>query len=135
MTLINWSSDLSVGVGEVDRQHKVLIQMINDLNEAMSQRKGKEAAGKVIDGLVNYTVEHFAFEEKIFARTNYPLRGAHVAEHVNFVKKVSDFRDSYSRGTLGLSIDVMAFLSAWLKSHINGTDKKYTAHMNANGIN
>ncbi len=35
MAFIEWSEALSVKVSEIDRQHKMLIKMINDLNDAM----------------------------------------------------------------------------------------------------
>ncbi len=42
MALIDWDKSLSVNVEEIDQQHKKLIAMINELNEAMRNGKGKE---------------------------------------------------------------------------------------------
>jgi hemerythrin len=42
MALIDWDASYSVQVDEIDQQHQKLIAMINELNEAMKQRKGKE---------------------------------------------------------------------------------------------
>ncbi|MGI6102630.1 MAG: hypothetical protein ACOYET_09155 [Bacillota bacterium] len=42
MALIQWSDELSVGVRELDAQHQRLIQMINELNEAMLQGKARK---------------------------------------------------------------------------------------------
>lgn len=134
MALIEWSNDLSVGVEKIDSQHKMLIHMINGLNDAMKQGKGKEVLGKIIDGLVSYTQAHFSLEEGFFERTKYPGTAEHKLEHENFVRKVSEFRDGFNSGKLGVSVEVMNYLSFWLRDHISGTDKKYTAHLNANGI-
>ena len=38
--------------------------MINDLNDAMRQGKGKDVLGKIDKELVGYTVTHFRTEEK-----------------------------------------------------------------------
>jgi len=64
MALISWNDNLSVHVGEIDRQHQQLIKMINDLDDAMKQGKGKEVLGKIVKGLSDYTAYHFSTEER-----------------------------------------------------------------------
>ena len=44
MALINWNDSFSVNVAVIDQQHKKLVDMINDLNDAMKQGKGKDVA-------------------------------------------------------------------------------------------
>jgi hemerythrin len=59
MALITWNDSLSVKVAEIDEQHKKLIAMINELNDAMRLGKGKDVLGKIVNGLVTYTTTHF----------------------------------------------------------------------------
>lgn len=134
MPLIQWTSALSVNVAEIDAQHKKLIGLINDLSEAMSQKKGKEVVEKILKGLIDYTVSHFSAEEKYFAQYRYPAAREHIQEHAAFIKKVGGFREDYAKGRLGLSIEVMYFLRDWLKDHIQGTDKKYSSFFNEKGL-
>jgi len=134
MALMEWSGDLSVGVEKIDAQHKMLIHMINGLNEAMGMGKGKEVMGKIIEGLVSYAQAHFSLEEALFEKTAYPGAVPHKLEHSSFVEKISGFRDAFNSGKVGVSLEVMNFLCYWLKDHINGIDKKYTSHFNALGI-
>jgi hemerythrin len=134
MALINWDAGLSVSVNEIDQQHQKLIAMINDLNDAMRQGKGRNILIPVINGLITYTATHFKVEEKYFDQFNYADAQPHKDEHAAFVKKVIGFRDRLDSGQLGLPIDVMFFLSSWLTTHIKGTDKKYSACFNANGL-
>jgi hemerythrin len=134
MALIQWNDTFSVKVAEIDQQHQKLVSMINELNDAMKQGKGKDALSKIINGLVSYTVTHFNTEEKYFARFGYPETDSHKKEHAAFVKKVSEFKDGFEKGKISLSIEVMNFLSDWLKNHINGTDKKYSQFFNEKGL-
>ena len=134
MALIQWSPALSVNVVEIDRQHQKLVAMINDLNDAMRAGKGKEVLGKTIAELLTYTATHFQFEEKYFAQYGYPDTAAHKKEHVDFAQKVTDFKKGFDGGTLGLSMQVMSFLSDWLQKHIQGSDKKYSAFFNSKGL-
>ena len=134
MALITWNDTLSVKVAEIDRQHQKLISMINELNDAMRQGKGKDVLGEIIKSLVDYTVTHFKTEETYFDKFGYPEKDSHKKEHTDFVKKTSDFKEGFEKGKLGLSIELMNFLSNWLQNHIKGTDKKYSQFFNEKGL-
>jgi hemerythrin len=134
MSLITWNKDYSVNVMEVDRQHQTLIQMINDLADAMGAGKGKEAVGKTIDSLLNYTKTHFSWEEQRFDQFGYPEAEDHKKLHAAFVDRINKFKDKYQNGKLTLSIDLMDFLSDWLRSHIQTIDKKYGPFFNQKGL-
>ncbi|HYB19691.1 MAG TPA: bacteriohemerythrin [Thermodesulfobacteriota bacterium] len=132
--LIQWNDSLSVNVGEIDRQHQRLVGMINDLNEAMRQGKGKDVLGKIVNGLITYATTHFRTEEGYFDQFAYPAADGHKKEHSDFTKKVSEFKDGFEKGKLGLSIQVLDFLSDWLQNHIKGVDKKYGPFFNEKGL-
>ena len=134
MALIQWNDDLNVGVLEIDRQHQRLVGMINDLNDAMKQGQGKDVLDKIINGLTNYTKTHFGIEEKYFDQFGYPDANNHKKEHLNFTKKVTEFKAGFDKGKIGLSIEVMNFLSNWLQNHIKRVDKKYGPFFNEKGL-
>lgn len=134
MALIEWNDSFSVGVVEIDGQHQKLVTMINDLNDAMRQRKGKDVLGNIVNGLVSYAGTHFRTEEKYFDQFGYPEANSHKQEHADFVNKVAEFKDGFDREKLGLSIEVMQFLSNWLQNHIKRIDKKYSLFFNEKGL-
>lgn len=134
MPIIEWNDSFSVNVAEIDFQHKKLVSMINELNDAMAKGKGKDAIGKIIDGLVSYAGTHFATEEKYFDMFKYPGSLSHKKEHADFVKKVGEFQEGFSKGDLALTIEVMRFLKDWLTKHILGLDKKYGPFFNEKGL-
>jgi hemerythrin len=125
VAFIEWNNSFSVGVSEIDLQHQKLVEMINDLHDAMLQGKGKAVLGDIIKGLVDYAVTHFLTEEKYFDQFRYPDAGSHKEEHSAFTQKVAEFKNGFDAGKLALSITVMDFLSSWLRNHIKGVDKKY----------
>lgn len=134
MALVNWDSSLSVNVSEVDNQHKKLIQLINDLNDAMKSGKSKEVVVTTINGLANYTATHFRFEEQQFEKFGYAHTAAHKALHAEFERRVQNFKTDIQNGKLGTSIEVLNFLVSWLKNHIMIEDRKYTELFNKNGL-
>lgn len=134
MGLIKWDDSFSVKVTEIDQQHQKLILMINDLNDAMKQGKGKEILGKIVNELATYATTHFKTEEKYFDQFAYPDTSTHKKTHAAFVQNVSDFKRGFDNGKLSLSIEVMNFLGDWLQNHIKGTDKKYSQFFNEKGL-
>ncbi len=134
MPLIMWNDSLSVGLNEIDSQHKVLINLINDLNDAMKAGKGKEVAGKILTELLNYTHTHFGNEEKYFEKFKYPDTAGHIKLHRSFTDKIAEFKKDFESGKAGLSLQMMDFLSDWLREHIKGTDPKYVPLFKENGI-
>ena len=131
---IQWDDSFSVNVAEIDQQHRKLISMVNELSDAMKEGKGKEVVGGIVNRLVSYTIEHFKTEEKYFDRFGYPETASHKKEHARFVQRAAEFKQRFEKGSLGLSVDVMTFISDWLRNHIQGTDKKYTQFFNAKGL-
>lgn len=134
MPIMSWKDDLSVNVAEIDTQHKKLIGLINDLFDAMSQKKSREILGSIINGLTDYTVTHFSFEETQFDKFKYAGTFSHKKEHKDFVDKVNGFRNKFNAGNLSLSIEIMQFLKDWLLNHITVIDKKYSRFFNDNGL-
>jgi methyl-accepting chemotaxis protein/hemerythrin len=129
-----WDSSFSTGVQKFDDQHKVLFNMVNDLHDAMQQKRTKEAIGQILRGLADYTVSHFADEETAFAKTRYPDEANHKLLHKNLVDQVVELIGKFQSGETVLSQDVITFLQKWLIEHIKGQDKQYGPHLIKNGI-
>ncbi len=135
MPLMMWNDKMSVGIPRIDEEHKKLVAMLNELYDSVQAGHGKEALGKILDGLIAYTAGHFKHEEKLFAETGYPDAPAHKKEHDDLTKQVLDVQQKYKAGVTGtLSLEVMNFLKNWLVNHIQGSDKKYAPHLNSKGI-
>ena len=124
MERISWSSQLSTGIIEQDNQHKRLIDLINELNDAMQAGQSTQVMGKVLTELMNYTVFHFDYEEKLMAQYKYEDSIAHRAEHTKFVQTISDYMMNYDSGKEDISAEIMSFLRGWLTNHIMNSDKK-----------
>jgi hemerythrin len=131
---LEWDASYTVGVDKYDSAHKVLFNMINDLADAMQQKKSKEAVGRVLNGLAEYTINHFADEERSFAQTHYPEEAQHKALHKKLLDQVTELITKFNAGEPLIAKDVINFLQDWLINHIKGVDKRYSTHLNKNGI-
>lgn len=133
MALITWNDSYSVKVKEMDDQHKKLIDMINQLHDAMKVGQGKEVIGKVLTGLMDYTRRHFTSEENLMKIHGYSGYEDQKKAHSAMVNQVEDIRKKYTEGGVQ-SQQVIAFLKDWLIHHIQGMDQKYGAHLNGKGV-
>jgi hemerythrin len=135
MPLITWDKSYSVNVKRCDEQHQKLFALMNQLHDAMRVGAGGSVVQKVVQELNDYTISHFAAEELLLERFGYPGLAEHREEHKRFVAKVNQFRDDLEQGGGTSSVAVLEFLKDWLARHIKQTDRKYSAHLNENGIN
>ena len=134
MPIIHWTPDFSVGVNSLDTDHKVLISLINQLDDAIraGERAGKpgQTVGSVLDALLDYTDYHFAREELLMRACGYPDFEAHLRTHNTLRAQVHDIRVRYRRNAESIhGREVLAFLKNWLTAHIVGRDKLYSSFM------
>jgi hemerythrin-like metal-binding protein len=134
MAFIGWDSAFSVGVKRFDEEHQKLFGYVNKLHIGLVSSDSLSEMGKLLDGLIEYTVNHFAHEEQLMTENGYPDLAAHKTEHGELVKKVSEFKSRYEQGKASFSLELMSFLKDWLLYHIRGTDMKYKSYFNAKGI-
>ncbi len=122
---IEWTEDLSVGIKEIDDQHKELFNQINQLLDACNQNKGKETVGKIIDFLGKYVIEHFSCEEEQMKKFNYPDYASHKAHHSEFIKSFTDLKARFDTDGPGAHIVILTnrVVVGWLNSHIRNIDK------------
>lgn len=131
---IEWSNELSVGIEEIDAQHKVLVDLLNQIHEAIQQRQGAEATGEIIERLGEYTRIHFAVEESLMRILHYPDYERHKEEHDRLIEQLNGFRIKLESGKGSVSFELAHFLKVWLTKHIMETDKGYTPHFLEQGI-
>jgi hemerythrin len=124
----------SVNITEIDKQHKKLIELINDLHDAMRVGQGKAVLEKTLNELVSYTKTHFGYEESLMQQFGYSNIIEHKGEHDRLTAKVVEMQKQYHDGKLVITMEVMGFLKQWLNVHILDNDKKYTSFFNAKGI-
>lgn len=134
MALIPWNDKYSVGISSIDTQHKKLVDLTNQLHDAMSTGKAKDSIPAILTDLVAYTKQHFSYEEKIMDTNKYPGYVKQQMEHAALTKQVVKFKEDMLAGKISLSIEVMNFLKGWLINHISGSDKLYTQFLLSKGV-
>jgi hemerythrin len=126
MSFVSWSSEFSVGIAEFDNEHRRLLELINDLYDAVQAGSGREALGAVLDGLIDYVGYHFAHEEEAFQATNYPGYERHRLQHRALTTTVGEIYEDFKLGdSTTMPQQVLEFLKNWLYDHILGSDRAF----------
>ena len=134
MDFITWTEEMSVNIENMDNQHKILIDNLNNLFNAMLEGKAQEIINKTVDELIDYADFHFSAEEDYFERHKYPDYQAHKIEHSFYKDEILLFKKELLDGKSTVPMDVFNFLKDWLTNHILNSDKKYSKYLNSKGV-
>ena len=134
MAYLNFTDKLSVKVVLIDDQHKKLVDIINELHDAMSTGQGKSVMNEVLAHLIDYTKMHLSTEERLMAQYNYPDRILHEAQHIDLTNQVGQLYIKVKENKISVTLETMNFLKDWLNHHILETDKKLGAFLVEKGV-
>lgn len=119
-----------IGVPEMDAQHILWIDLIEDINRILAANS--ESGDKYKDmisalkRLLDYTRSHFESEEKFLAARAYPGLAAHQKKHRRIERTISDIHDRWQKSRTVLAQSSINMLSTiWLMEHILGEDADY----------
>ncbi len=133
-SFVEWTDNLSVGIQEIDEQHKVLINLINRLfNETIVNQASSNVTEQVLQELVEYTLVHFAVEESLFRIFDYPGIEAHMAIHAGLKTQVIELQKKVREGQ-EVNTDLLMFLKKWLTNHILQEDQRYAPFLISQGV-
>jgi hemerythrin len=125
MKTIEWQDNFTVGVKELDDQHRSLLNTINTLLDEQRDKYEAKKFSPALSSLIHYAYTHFATEERYLLQVRFPNLKPHVLEHIDFIMK-----------TLGLALkiensgdesrkELLRYLKEWYSSHVLGTDRQY----------
>lgn len=123
--LIEWSDELSVGIQEIDEQHKVLVSLLNEMHDAIHERHGREASIRILRRLTEYTKIHFAVEESLMRIFDYPGYEEHKKQHEQLIQEILDLEYKIIEEEHAISFQLLHFLKMWLTKHILESDMDY----------
>ena len=70
--LIEWNSSLETGVDWLDQDHQTVIDLANQLAGTLKAKHTESAVNSLIDDFCGYFARHFAEEEEMMAKADYP---------------------------------------------------------------
>lgn len=126
-----WSSDFSVDIAELDDDHQMLFELLNYLS-AVIKRGEVSSLPLIIDDLQQYTIYHFQHEEDMMLACHYQYMDNHKQVHRMLESRLEDFiKNPEYKGNIEAATWLLVFFKNWLKDHISGMDKNYSACIQA----
>jgi hemerythrin len=124
--MIKWTTDLAVGIEEIDAQHQELFRRAERFIMGLSEPT-RQDVGILLSYLRLYCVTHFGAEESWMRQVGYAGYEAHKSEHDSFIEHILDLsREHERRGSPGLEpMRVGTWLQRWLEEHVSGTDRAF----------
>jgi hemerythrin-like metal-binding protein len=124
--LVKWNEGFSVGVEEIDEQHKTLFDVLAKLVEATKPGEQKKKVGALLEEMADYAEYHFGKEEAYLHK--HPDFSFHLEQHREFVEKTIQLKKNYLEedGSSGLTHhNALVFLFSWLQKHILECDVRF----------
>lgn len=134
MPFFPWSDEFVLGIGKIDAQHRWLVDTTNQLYDELTKpNPDRGVVGEILEGLMDYTMNHFIVEEELFQRHGYPESAEHKAEHDRFTGKVMGLLERFEEGA-DINDDVLTLVKKWLTHHILSVDKAYAPFLTGKGV-
>lgn len=127
---LEWTAGMSVGIPEIDNDHKQFILLINALNRSIAERMGPVEIEKRLQLIVEDTQRHFESEERCLREWQYPDAGGHARTHANILQSLQKIMESFM--PFGLEAewtDAALAIKEILISHILTEDMKYAHYL------
>lgn len=127
MAFLDWKPEFESGAPAFDRPHQRLVAIINRLHDELKMGASADALQAILAGLIQQTHAHFRDEESALQQSGYPRLREHHREHEELTATLIHFQKDMEKGRITLSIQLLNFLKAWLRDHIQGSDQASSA--------
>jgi len=125
MELFKWDNKYIVGFQEIDNQHKIIFDILNQAYDAFMKNEHEQKLDELLKRLTDYTDYHFKTEDNYFKRFPDDSIKEHLNQHELFKQKINKFKEQYIKDKKGTFYLVIKFIKDWFVNHINSTDKNY----------
>ena len=123
-----WDEKFSVGMKDIDDQHKELFKMISYLRNAVKSGKEKEMLINIIENFLYITLASFRLEEEYMSKYNLNNLESHISEHKSFVTRIEDFKNSFTCSDTMSALHGLDYFILWMTFHITEFDKEYSVY-------
>ena len=125
-----WKDSYAIGVPAVDKQHKKLFEMVDNLvmivNDELYESEFKDDCRDAVVFMKSYVIMHFADEEAYQKAIGYKGFDEHKKIHQDFTEEIRNYAQKLENCDYDKSVvkEFVSILAAWLINHVTGDDQR-----------
>lgn len=125
MSYSEWLQEYSIGIDEIDEQHKYLLSLISQLDRIEAEGEPRHLH-RILEELKDYAAFHFGAEEELMHTTSIPTDHLyqHISAHRAYLREVSRWDEQVDSGDHAMLSTLHDFLRHWWVDHICGMDRE-----------
>lgn len=117
---LRWQPELEVGIDLIDNQHRILLDLANDLNMAHNAGMNMQMIDSLFNTLISFVFKHFETEEDLLQGDERYMQHCH--DHYRLVRQLHRYLLDYRNGREN-DRDPGTFLKTWLFEHFQEYDQ------------
>ena len=122
-----WKDAFLCGNKTIDGQHKVLVQIANELFSAMLSNRSETDVALIVDNLLAEVTQHFQDEEAILRQLRFDKLDQHAAEHAQLLAEAQRLVGEFQLKQLTLGGLFQFLAHEVVIRHILRSDREYFA--------
>lgn len=124
MAYFAWADDMVIDGGPIDADHRLLVELVNELHTATSEGQGRAVVETILHRVIVSTQEHLRNEEHIMAQMGFPDLDNHKIGHQHFMDQLWSLEKKLQAGSITVAAQLSSVLRDWLSLHIRRNDKE-----------
>ena len=120
-----WNDAMSVGIAEIDGDHKQFLALVDEFNKSVEIRMGTAEIQRRLQNVVDDAVAHLAREESLLQEWGYPDADDHARLHTELIRTLDNIKATISHGYDAEWVEAGMRIKNALLSHIQGEDSKF----------
>ena len=129
MRPIQLTSDLELGYPAIDDQHRALLSLADEVNQAVEAGLPEPDVALRIAALIAATDTHFRSEEGLMLTSGFDHYEAHKSDHDHLLEQIQAARQNIESGVIPPSELLDFFICAWATHHIAKFDLEFVEHL------
>ena len=130
--LIEWSDAFSVGVREIDEDHKRFLGIFNRFYGAFIAGANHASVLAALTEIADYAGRHFDQEERVMRKYRFPHLERHVRHHSEMLNRIDRILVDFEVGEMEMPEKILDFLRDWIVAHLSTYDRELGEWVKAN---
>ena len=123
---LKWSEDLAIDLPKIDKEHKRLYRLAEELQAAVLDNQGTETVARQFELLTTYSDSHFHREEMLMRENGYPGQEEHQLQHEELSRQINSF---FRNDRFHFTDDSWNQIDRWFSQHFLGADRDFSDYL------